>query len=179
MSILALYHRIGSGKQGLHVIVQSRSIWATATFISAFTIAVTIVSLKFDLTTGHTNISQVQIFSCLPVHAAWDVELIPIMCINSASFMHAQGAINVFIDVLLLLYPLPLLPLLKFNKRQRSKSRPHLILTSTYSPPAALIVIFSIGLIPVISSIMRLCEIVMSGNAIQTGMAWQQADSSW
>jgi hypothetical protein len=44
---------------------------------------------------------------------------------------------------------------------------------------AALIIIFSIGLIPVVASTMRLCEIVMSGNAIQTGMAWQQADSSW
>jgi hypothetical protein len=63
---------------------------------------------------------QVQIFSCLPVTAAWDVEQIPIMCIDSATFMHAQGAINVFTDVVLLLYPLPLLPLLKFNKRQRS-----------------------------------------------------------
>lgn len=46
------------------------------------------------------------------------------MCIDSATFMHTQGGINVFTDVILLLYPLPLLPLLKFNKRQRSKS-PH------------------------------------------------------
>jgi len=44
---------------------------------------------------------------------------------------------------------------------------------------AALIIIFSIGLIPVIASTMRLCEIVMSGSSIQTGMAWQQTDSSW
>jgi len=42
------------------------------------------------------------------------------MCIDGASFSHAQSGINVFIDVVLLLYPLPLLPLLKFNKRQRS-----------------------------------------------------------
>jgi hypothetical protein len=63
---------------------------------------------------------QVQIFSCLPVTAAWDVTQIPLMCIDGASFMHAQGGINVFTDVVLLLYPLPLLPLLKFNKRQRS-----------------------------------------------------------
>jgi uncharacterized protein YceK len=44
---------------------------------------------------------------------------------------------------------------------------------------AALTIIFSIGLIPVVASTMRLCEIVMSGNAMQTGMAWQQADTSW
>ncbi|KAF2996083.1 hypothetical protein E8E13_004551 [Curvularia kusanoi] len=147
MSILALYHRIGSGKRGLPLIVQSRAIWITAGFISAFTLAALLT----------------QIFSCLPISAAWDVELIPIMCIDGASFMHAQAGINVFTDVVLLLYPLPLLPLLKFNKRQRT----------------ALIVIFSIGLIPVIASTMRLCEIVMAGNAVQSGMNWQRADSSW
>lgn len=65
---------------------------------------------------------QVQVFSCLPVSAAWDVEQMPIMCIDGATFMHAQGGINVFTDFVLLLYPLPLLRLLKFNKRQRSKS---------------------------------------------------------
>ncbi|KAJ4354852.1 hypothetical protein N0V95_003462 [Ascochyta clinopodiicola] len=147
MSILALYHRIGSGKKGLPLIVQSRAIWATAGFISAFTFAVILV----------------QIFSCVPISAAWDVEQIPIMCIDGAMFLHIQGAINVFTDVMLLLYPLPLLSLLKFNKRQRT----------------ALIIIFSIGLIPVIASTMRLCEIFMSGNAIQDGVGWQQADSSW
>ena len=43
MSILALYHRIGSGKRGLPLIVQSRAIWATAGFITAYTLAVTLV----------------------------------------------------------------------------------------------------------------------------------------
>lgn len=61
-----------------------------------------------------------QVFSCLPVSAAWDVEQFPIRCIDGATFMHVQSGINVFTDVVLLLYPLPLLPLLKFNKRQRS-----------------------------------------------------------
>lgn len=108
------------------------------------------------------------------------------MCIDGASFMHAQGAINVFTDVVLLLYPLPLLPLLKFNKRQRSKHpinpspvRMHVDTTYTNTSTAALIIIFSIGLIPVVASTMRLCEIVMAGNSVQTGMGWRQADSSW
>ncbi|KAJ8107852.1 hypothetical protein OPT61_g8579 [Boeremia exigua] len=147
MSILALYNRIGSGKRGLPFIVQSRAIWATAGFISAFTFAVILV----------------QIFSCVPVTAAWDVGQIPTVCINGTAFMHAQGGINVFTDVVLLLYPLPLLPLLKFNKRQRT----------------ALIVIFSIGLIPVVASTMRLCEIVMSDTNITEGTSWQKADTSW
>lgn len=36
MSILALYHRIGSGKRGLPKIVQGPAIWITAGLISAF-----------------------------------------------------------------------------------------------------------------------------------------------
>lgn len=48
----------------------------------------------------------------------------------------------------------------------------------TYST-AAVIVIFSVGLIPVVASTMRLCEIVMSGNGLHRGMGWKQADSSW
>lgn len=44
MSILALYNRIGSGKRGLPLIVQSRAIWITASFISAFTLAIILVS---------------------------------------------------------------------------------------------------------------------------------------
>ena len=45
MSILALYNRIGSGKRGLPLIVQSRAIWITAGLISAFTLAVILVQL--------------------------------------------------------------------------------------------------------------------------------------
>ena len=46
--------------------------------------------------------------------------MIPFMCIDGASFMHAQSGINVFTDLVLLVYPLPLLRVLKFNRRQRS-----------------------------------------------------------
>ena len=49
MSILALYHRIGSGKQGLPLIVQSRMIWVTAGIITAFTIAVFFVRRRQTL----------------------------------------------------------------------------------------------------------------------------------
>jgi hypothetical protein len=44
MSILALYYRIGYGKQGLPWIVQSGAVWATAGFITAFSLAVFLVS---------------------------------------------------------------------------------------------------------------------------------------
>lgn len=43
-------------------------------------------------------------------------------CIDVARFMTISGAINVCTDVILLLFPLPLLRLFKFNRRQRSMS---------------------------------------------------------
>lgn len=46
MSILALYHRIGAGKRGLPLIVQARAIWITGGFITAFTLAVIVVSFN-------------------------------------------------------------------------------------------------------------------------------------
>jgi hypothetical protein len=46
-------------------------------------------------------------------------------------------------------------------------------------PVAALALIFSIGLIPVVASTLRLCEIVMSGSPISNDMSWQDGDSSW
>ncbi|KAF2026933.1 hypothetical protein EK21DRAFT_102894 [Setomelanomma holmii] len=144
MSILALYYRIGSGKRGL---IQARAVWATAAVISAFTLA------SF----------MTQLLACVPVSRVWDVEKHPQGCINGAIFMQTSAVINVATDVALLLFPLPLLPLLKFNKKQRT----------------ALAFILSIGLIPVIASTTRLCEIVMSGSPIAKGVSWQEADSSW
>lgn len=43
----------------------------------------------------------------------------------------------------------------------------------------ALAIILSIGIIPVIASTVRLCEIVMSGTPIQKGTSWVDGDSSW
>lgn len=44
---------------------------------------------------------------------------------------------------------------------------------------AALAVILSIGVIPVVASSMRLCEIVMSDSPIRPGSTWQEVDFSW
>jgi hypothetical protein len=49
MSILALYRRIGSGKQGLPLIVQSRMIWVTAGVITAFTFVIFFVRRRYPL----------------------------------------------------------------------------------------------------------------------------------
>lgn len=95
--------------------------------------------------------------------------------------MVISGAINVVTDIILLVFPLPLIWVIKFNKRQRSKSTSlclyeRLSLTVT---SAALAVILSIGVIPVIASTMRLCEIVMSDSPIRPGSTWQEVDFSW
>ncbi|KAF2126217.1 hypothetical protein P153DRAFT_88100 [Dothidotthia symphoricarpi CBS 119687] len=147
MSILALYHRIGSGKQGLPWTVQSRAVWMTASLITAFTLAVFLA----------------QFFACTPISYTWNIETLPNSCISGAAFMRSSAAINIATDIVLLLFPLPLLPLLAFNNRQRT----------------ALALIFSIGLVPVIASTMRLCEIVMSGSPLSAGVSWQEADTTW
>jgi hypothetical protein len=46
MSILALYYRIGYGRQGLPWIVQPRSVLITAGIMTAFSLSVSIVSTK-------------------------------------------------------------------------------------------------------------------------------------
>ncbi|KAL1796731.1 hypothetical protein ACET3X_005271 [Alternaria dauci] len=147
MSILALYYRIGYGKQGLPWIVQSPAVWTVAAFMTAFSFSVFLT----------------QLFICTPVSRVWDIEAQPDGCINTAMFMIISGAINVATDIVLLVFPLPLIWVIKFNKRQRT----------------ALAVILSIGVIPVVASTMRLCEIVMSDSPIRPGSTWQEVDFSW
>ncbi|OAL48471.1 hypothetical protein IQ07DRAFT_622898 [Pyrenochaeta sp. DS3sAY3a] len=147
MSILALYYRIGSGRRGLPWSMHPKAVWWTAGVMTAF----------------HFAVFAAQLFACIPVSRAWDVERLPQGCFNGTIFMQLSGAINVATDVVLLLFPLPLLTLIKFNKRQRT----------------ALAVILSIGLIPVVASTMRLCEIIMSGSTVSPGQTWQDVDSSW
>jgi hypothetical protein len=69
---------------------------------------------------------QAQLLACLPISRAWDIERQPQGCINGALFMQVSAAINVGTDIVLLLFPLPLLPLMKFNKKQRSNWIPRL-----------------------------------------------------
>lgn len=120
-------------------------------------------------------------FICTPVSRVWDIEAQPDGCINAAMFMVISGAINVVTDIVLLIFPLPLIWVIKFNKRQRSKSTSLCLYERSLLtvPSAALAVILSIGVIPVIASTMRLCEIVMSDSPIRPGSTWQEVDFSW
>ncbi|KAL6150217.1 hypothetical protein ACJBU6_10525 [Exserohilum turcicum] len=148
MSILALYYRVGYGKQGLPWIVQAPAVWTVAGFMTAFAIS------SF----------MAQLFLCVPLPRIWDIMSVADGgCIDVARFMTISGAINVCTDVILLLFPLPLLRLFKFNRRQRT----------------ALAVILSVGFIPVIASTMRLCEIIMAGRPVKPGSSWEETDFSW
>lgn len=47
---------------------------------------------------------------------------LPKGCINDTKFMEGSGTINVATDIALLLLPLPLLSLLKHNRRKQGES---------------------------------------------------------
>ncbi|KAF1917371.1 hypothetical protein BDU57DRAFT_570680 [Ampelomyces quisqualis] len=152
MSILAMYYRIGSGLRALPWILQARAVWITAALMTATAVASFLVSIFLP-----------QLLACIPVTRTWNIQQQPEGCINGALFMQISAAINITTDVVMFLIPLPLLPLMKFNKKQRT----------------ALVLIFSIGLIPVIASTMRLCKIINAGSPVAEGKSWQDGDSSW
>jgi hypothetical protein len=123
MSILALYHRIGSAQKGLPWVLRSKVIWSMAIAITAFTTAVFLVRVADTATKDSlTNMLQIEIFGCAPISSAWDVQNMRAHCLQKSLFNIVQASINVFIDMILLVYPLPLLRILKINVRQRSRS---------------------------------------------------------
>ncbi|KAF2714611.1 hypothetical protein K504DRAFT_420571 [Pleomassaria siparia CBS 279.74] len=145
MSILALYYRIASGKRGLPWVLQTNVIWAMAGFITAFTI----------------SICMAEVFACRPISRSWDVEKLPMGCMFAAMFNTSQASINVFTDMVLLVFPMPLLRQLHVNTTQRF----------------ALVFIFCVGAIPLAASAMRLNEVIIS--ATPEGESWLVADSVW
>lgn len=58
MSILALYYRIGYGKQGLPWIVQSPAVWTVAAFMTAFSFSVFLVSTVLACIVIMTNMFE-------------------------------------------------------------------------------------------------------------------------
>lgn len=131
MSILALYYRIGHGRKGLPWIVQAPAVWTVAGFMTAFGLSSFMVSfgtflicLPCDYRHHElTTLFQAQLFLCVPVSRIWDiVHVNDGGCIDVSEFMITSAAINVTTDIILLLFPLPLLRLFTFNRRQRSKS---------------------------------------------------------
>lgn len=97
------------------------------------------------------------------------------------TFYTSQAAINVVVDSVLVLFPVPLLAILKIDKKQRCKSS-HVSSSSETDCRSliivdALILIFSLGLIPLIATILRLCFIAMV--ALETKGVDPYGDTSW
>lgn len=105
---------------------------------------------------------QVEMFSCLPVSAIFDLENTTRKCISWVPFYLSQAVIDVFITLILVLYPLPLLGLLKIDKKQRCMWPRGTSVYPLLTVLDALVLIFSIGLLPLIASIIRLCQIVIA-----------------
>ncbi|KAJ4294053.1 hypothetical protein N0V90_007742 [Kalmusia sp. IMI 367209] len=104
---------------------------------------------------------MVELLACIPVASIWDVEKLSKKCIAWVPFYISQATINVAIDSVLVLFPLPLLGILKIDRKQRY----------------ALVLIFSIGLVPLVATVIRLCYITMAVETKDTSRPY--GDTSW
>ncbi|KAJ4355748.1 uncharacterized protein N0V89_003768 [Didymosphaeria variabile] len=104
---------------------------------------------------------MVEMFSCVPMSAIFDIDNPTRRCIAWVPFYLTQSAVDVVINLVLVLFPLPLLGILKIDKKQRY----------------ALVIIFSIGLLPLVASIIRMCQIAI---AVRTKASTRPTgDASW
>ncbi|KAF2448226.1 hypothetical protein P171DRAFT_470068, partial [Karstenula rhodostoma CBS 690.94] len=145
LSILVLYYRICSLQKGLPWFLRGPVVWTMWVAIMAFTLSTLFVEM----------------FSCLPVSAIFDLENPTRRCIAWVPFYLSQAGIDVFINLALLLFPLPFLGILKIDRKQRY----------------ALVLVFSIGLLPLVASVIRLCQITI---AVGTEARMRPSgDASW
>jgi hypothetical protein len=118
MSTLALYHRVGSGQKNLPWVLRTKVVWTIVVAMTAFSATMFLVG---DVSAGYQGFNKfkAELFACMPVSQAWDIRYDGTDCINLFDFAMAQGSIKVFVDLILSLYPLPLLGILKINGNQR------------------------------------------------------------
>ncbi|KAK7181731.1 hypothetical protein PSPO01_12181 [Paraphaeosphaeria sporulosa] len=145
LSILVLYHRICSLQKGLPWFLRGAVVWSMWAAVTAFTLSTFFVEM----------------FNCLPVTAIFDLENPARKCIAWVPFYLSQAGIDVFINLVLLVFPLPLLAILRIDRKQRY----------------LLVLVFSIGLLPLVASIIRLCQIATAAGT-KAGMR-PSGDSSW
>ncbi|KAF4999555.1 hypothetical protein FDECE_11476 [Fusarium decemcellulare] len=79
------------------------------------------------------------IFACKPVAMSWDVTITDGVCINRPSLYIATAVANIFSDVILFCLPIPMVVKLQIPRRQK----------------IGLVVIFGIGSLTVVTSIIR------------------------
>jgi hypothetical protein len=64
---------------------------------------------------------QAEMFGCVSMKSMFDLDSPERKCIKYAPFYIAQAGLNCLIDLVLLLFPLPLLVILKIDRKQRCK----------------------------------------------------------
>jgi hypothetical protein len=91
--------------------------WAV---ITAFTLSTMLVrDRRLPEAQHRSNSVQVEMFSCLPVSTIFDLDNPTRKCIAWVPFYISQASMDVFMNLILLLFPLPLLGILKIDRKQR------------------------------------------------------------
>ncbi|PKY03164.1 putative integral membrane protein [Aspergillus campestris IBT 28561] len=86
--------------------------------------------------------------NCIPVAKFWDDD-IPGYCLNKKALWFSNSGIHIFTDVLLLIYPMPVLRSLQLPKRQKF----------------AIMGVFALGIFVLITSILRLKSLLVISNS--------------
>ena len=76
-------------------------------------------TMLLSLIQSNSNAIQAEAFGCVSMTSVFDLASPERKCIAYGPFYIAQAAINCFIDLVLLLFPLPLLVILNIDKKQR------------------------------------------------------------
>ncbi|KAL8968542.1 MAG: hypothetical protein Q9183_002417, partial [Haloplaca sp. 2 TL-2023] len=102
----------------------------------------TIYATGLSAIAGHLAGTLVLIFQCSPVHKSWLPET-PGTCLPNDATFFALAAITIFFDVVIFVLPIPLLLKLKIGFKKK----------------AGLVVVFLLGLLTTVCSIMRMVQI--------------------
>ncbi|KAL9593971.1 MAG: hypothetical protein Q9179_005614 [Wetmoreana sp. 5 TL-2023] len=147
-SILAFYHRI------FPVPHFRRILYIIAAVVTCFLVSGDLVCL----------------FQCIPVHSFWDVD-VPGYCINIDRFFIGIGSVNVVLDFIIFILPIPLLWRLRTSFNQK------IVLTLIFTV-AGFVVIVSIVRVIVLSRIgTKDLTWIQSGNYINGGI-WTETEPS-
>ncbi|KAI7098734.1 hypothetical protein KC340_g6557 [Hortaea werneckii] len=87
------------------------------------------------------------IFQCIPVHRAWD-RRVKGSCISNVAFWYSHAAFNTFFDIVVYLFPIPLIRSLNLRREQKT----------------GVISIFAFGAFVIAASIVRMVELRQSAH---------------
>lgn len=90
---------------------------------------VTVWSVGFVVVGSSVGIMFAAIFPCKPVHGAWDITVVDVVCIDRPALYQWTAILGAVTDILVLAVPIPIVVNLRISRKQK----------------AALIAAFSIG----------------------------------